>query len=81
MSNRPILSASSEAGAWDSGDVGVPCAVPMAGGKYRLYYGGRADAALGAWGGVGLALSAEGSEVFDGVPVDFRRRVAKGPRS
>lgn len=37
---RPLLEGSKEEGAWD-GEVGGPSAVPMAGGRYRLYYSGR----------------------------------------
>jgi len=44
-------------GAWDDGAVGAPCAVPMAAGRWRLYYGGRSGRArAGAFCGVGLAL-------------------------
>jgi hypothetical protein len=44
----------------------------MAGGRWRLYYAGRAGAA-GAWRGIGLALSEDGGE-FMGAPTRFRRR-------
>lgn len=37
---RALLEGSSADGAWDH-EVGGPCAVPMAGGRYRLYYSGR----------------------------------------
>lgn len=70
---EPVLRPAAEAGAWDSGEVGAPCAVSMAGGKWRLYYAGKGTAGPGAWSGVGLALS-EG-ETFKGAPVRFRRRV------
>lgn len=39
----PLLTGSGEVGAWDSGRVGAPCAVSMSGGKWRLYYCGRAE--------------------------------------
>ena len=62
----PVLEASapspsaSPGGSWDDGGVGAPCVVPMAGGKWRLYYAGRAKgSAPGAWCGVGLALMAD----------------------
>ena len=59
----------------DDGGVGAPCVVPMAGGKWRLYYSGRAKgSAPGAWCGVGLALmddaafAADGAAGGDGAP-------------
>jgi len=61
----PLLSAGGEPGAWDAGGVGGPCLVPMAGGRWRLYYSGRRRGGGGGactdgrWCGVGLALSAE----------------------
>jgi hypothetical protein len=66
---RPLLEGSAEQGAWDS-EVGGPCAVPMAGGRYRVYYSGRRRAAAAdgtgstgsgsdgrPWEGFGLALN------------------------
>jgi len=80
-SDRPVLEASpASAGSsspprWDDGGVGAPCVVPMAGGKWRLYYSGRAKgSAPGAWCGVGLALmddaaiAADGAAGGDGAP-------------
>ena len=60
----PILEPSADAGAWDAGGVGSPFPVPMAEGRWRLYYEGR-PAAPGAAApapcqGVGLAVSADG---------------------
>lgn len=37
-----ILKGSNEVGAWDH-EVGSPCVVPMAAGRYRLYYSGRSS--------------------------------------
>ncbi|GLC40941.1 hypothetical protein PLESTB_000964300 [Pleodorina starrii] len=62
---------------WDGGDVGSPCAVSMSAGRWRLYYGGRRQSGRGPWQGIGLALSVEGGATFEGVPVEYRRRVAK----
>jgi hypothetical protein len=67
----PLLAPAEEPGAWDAGGVGGPCLVPMAGGRWRLYYSGRrasgggggkgsTSATEGRWCGVGLALSEEG---------------------
>ncbi|PNH03053.1 hypothetical protein TSOC_010944 [Tetrabaena socialis] len=54
----------------------------MSAGRWRMYYAGRRQGATGPWQGVGLALSAEGGAMFEGVPVDYRRRVPKaGPAS
>ena len=77
--SSPIL-APGPPGAWDSGDVGAPCAVPMAAGQWRLYYGGRAASApRGAWCGVGLALSG-GDEAAAGLAdAAWRRRSAAPP--
>ena len=78
---RPLLEGSKEAGAWDA-EVGGPSAVPMAGGRYRLYYSGRSAAAGGGgsggpWEGVGLALTpqepAPGARLFEGMRTDFQR--------
>ena len=66
VSDGPVLSASessSSSSSWDDGGVGAPCVVPMAGGKWRLYYSGRAKgSAPGAWCGVGLALMVDDDE-------------------
>ncbi len=70
VSYRALLGGSEVEGAWD-GEVGGPSAVPMAGGRYRLYYsgrprssggasgisGGEAGSGGGAWQGFGLALT------------------------
>ena len=58
---------------WDSGSVGAPCAVSMAGGSWRLYYSGRQQSAAGAWNGIGMALNTDDSEVFEGIKVSFKR--------
>ncbi len=47
---RPLLEGSKEEGAWD-GEVGGPSAVPMAAGRYRLYYSGRRKRAASGTGG------------------------------
>lgn len=79
----PVLEPSEDASAWDAGGVGAPCAVPMAGGNWRLYYAGRARSGgagdgrgPGAWEGVGLALSQQGGE--DPVARPFKRRTGAG---
>ena len=55
--NPNSSSSSAPSSAWDDGGVGAPCVVPMAGGKWRLYYAGKAKgSAPGAWCGVGLAV-------------------------
>ena len=56
VSHRALLGGSEGEGAWD-GEVGGPSAVPMAGGRYRLYYSGRPRSS----GGVGDISSGEGS--------------------
>jgi hypothetical protein len=80
----PLLAPSAEPGAWDGGGVGAPCAVPMAGGRWRLYYAGRAavdggdGGGTGPWEGIGLALSAQGAA--DPTAQPFKRRTgAAGP--
>lgn len=67
---EPVLTAGGE-GAWDGREVGTPCAVSMAAGKWRLYYAGRDSE--GVWGGVGVALSQDGDR-FEGAPTKFTRR-------
>lgn len=63
--SQPVLTAApGGSGAWDGGSVGSPCAVPMAAGRWRVYYAGR-ERQAGPWRGIGLALgtlerSAEG---------------------
>eukprot|EP00892_Ulva_mutabilis_P004235 jgi/Ulvmu1/2183/UM013_0028.1 len=69
---EPVLRAG-EGEAWDAAEVGAPCAVAMAAGKWRLYYAGRA--ADGVWGGIGVALSEDG-QTWHGAPTKFRRRDA-----
>jgi hypothetical protein len=74
----PLLERSGEPGAWDAGGVGAPCAVPMAGGKWRLYYagaaagGGSGGTGGGRWGGIGMALSQAGAG--DPMAQAFKRR-------
>ena len=68
----PLLAPSSEPGAWDAGGVGAPCAVPMAGGRWRLYYAAKPERGPGRWEGVGLALSAQGAA--DAFAAPFKRR-------
>lgn len=74
---RPVLEGSGGSGgggAWDGGDVGCPWAVSMAGGAWRLYYSGREQRGGGAWRGIGMARSAEGAQLFEGVaPQQFQR--------
>jgi hypothetical protein len=82
----PLLSRASDASAWDAGGVGAPFAVPMAAGKWRLYYEGYGAAARGPQGrgaaapqGIGLALSADPTSDADDVTTrPFRRRGAAG---
>ena len=66
--------------AWDQGAVGTPCAVPMAKGKWRLYYSGRKGVSAGPWEGIGLALSEDGvvNNGTDNAPVKFKRRTTGG---
>ncbi|EIE20651.1 hypothetical protein COCSUDRAFT_30400 [Coccomyxa subellipsoidea C-169] len=71
--SRPVLKAGPP-GAWDCGGVGSPCAVPMADGRWRLYYHGLRQKG-GSASGVGLALTdKESSEEFEGVRVAFNKR-------
>jgi hypothetical protein len=70
--SEPVLSAA-EGDVWDSYEVGTPCAVSMAAGKWRLYYAGRGGD--GVWGGIGVALSQEG-DLFHGAPTKFARRTS-----
>jgi len=66
-----VFEPSTDAGAWDAGAVGSPNLVPMAEGKFRLYYAG-ASGAGAAPTGIGLAL---GSGPIDGKGEwTFRRR-------
>lgn len=75
---QPVLStAEQDDGAWDGGSVGCPCAVPMSAGRWRLYYGAKQATGPGPWEGIGLALSVEGSELFEGVPASFKRRAGR----
>ena len=84
--STPILSASCVAGAWDAGGVGAPFALPMAAGRWRLYYEGYAAEAAtwagrdgAAPSGIGLALSAEPASERDDVSTQpFRRRKGGG---
>jgi hypothetical protein len=73
----PLLAPSGEPGAWDAGGVGAPCAVPMAAGRWRLYYAGKHAPGPGSWEGAGLALSQGGG---DPLAQPFKRRTgAAGP--
>lgn len=47
---QPPLLGPGPAGAWDAGGAGAPCAVPMAKGRWRLYYEGYAAARQGPGG-------------------------------
>lgn len=63
VSCRPLLEGSpEEEGAWD-GEIGAPSAVPMAAGRYRLYYSGRRHAAAsnGTSGSAGASGRGSGS--------------------
>jgi hypothetical protein len=68
----PVLTGSGVDGTWDCDEVGAPCAVSMAAGKWRLYYAGK-DAKSSAWQGIGVALSQD-QEGALAPPTDFRRR-------
>lgn len=69
----PVLEGSGVAGVWDEGGVGCPCAVSMAGGKWRLYYSGRPQRVGGAWRGIGMARSMDGAPRHEGGPTRFER--------
>jgi hypothetical protein len=71
---KPVLEGSGVAGSWDCAEVGAPYAVPMAAGRWRLYYAGRGPGDS-AWRGIGLALSEDQEDAL-AAPVCFRRRVA-----
>ncbi|GLI70313.1 hypothetical protein VaNZ11_015267, partial [Volvox africanus] len=73
----PGAGSSGPSDPWDSGDVGSPCGVSMSAGRWRLYYGGRQHSGKGPWQGIGLALSVEGGATFEGVPVQYKRRVPR----
>jgi hypothetical protein len=79
---QPVLAPpTAAAGAWDAGGVGSPCAVPMSGGRWRLYYAGR-SAQHGAWEGIGVALGAPPARDAaggGGVQLAFKRRAGKPP--
>ena len=64
---QPVLEPASTDEAWDAGGVGAPFAVPMADGKWRLYYEGMDSRRRGT--GIGLALSGE-----DGIRGQYKRR-------
>lgn len=70
---EPILQASENPDAWDSGEVGAPYVVSMAAGKWRLYYAGKQDV-QSAWSGFGVALSVNQQDAL-ALPTTFRRRV------
>ena len=70
---RAVLSGSGSPDAWDKGCVGTPCPVSMAGGTWRLYYSGRQSSKGGPWGSIGMALTDESSEEFEGIKVSFKR--------
>jgi hypothetical protein len=68
----PLLAPSGTPGAWDAGGVGAPCAVPMAAGRWRLYYAGRSAPGPGPWEGIGIALSQ--GDGGDPLAEPFKRR-------
>lgn len=70
---RAVLSGSESPDAWDRGCVGTPCPVSMAGGTWRLYYSGRESSKEGPWGGIGMALTDDSSDEFEGIKVSFKR--------
>jgi hypothetical protein len=72
---EPLLAASQEGSAWDTGSVGTPCAVPMSAGRWRLYYAGRAQAE-GPWEGIGVALGGREDGSTTG-PMSFKRRTGR----
>lgn len=71
----PLLTAAQQEGAWDSGSVGAPCAVPMSAGRWRLYYAGRGQAE-GPWEGIGVALGGREDGSTTG-QLSFKRRTGK----
>lgn len=78
---KPLLEGSADNQAWDHAGVGCPCAVQMAGGRWRLYYTGRQRKVTGPWEGVGLALSIADGPSFNGVQCGFKRRTGKAALS
>jgi predicted GH43/DUF377 family glycosyl hydrolase len=74
---QPVLAAADSTMAWDAAGVGEPCAVSMSGGRWRLYYSGKAFKD-GPWSGIGLALSVADAGTFEGAPQQFSRRQASG---
>ncbi|KAF8059183.1 NDK1 [Scenedesmus sp. PABB004] len=74
--DAPALAPAAPRGAWDAGGVGAPCGVAMSGGRWRLYYAGRA-AGAGPWQGIGVALGAAEAGAGGGVTIAFKRRTGK----
>lgn len=76
---NPILGLPDDTGAWDAGGVGAPCLVPMAEGRFRLYYAGygkgRGMDYSDLADGIGLALGGPG------LPDQFSRRSGDPPSS
>lgn len=72
--SEPVLTVA-QAGAWDAGSVGAPCAVPMSAGRWRLYYAGR-EQAEGPWEGIGVALGGREEGSTTG-PISFKRRTGR----
>eukprot|EP00890_Picochlorum_soloecismus_P003473 jgi/Picsp_1/4126/NSC_01635-R1_transcriptional regulator-like protein len=73
----PVLVASQDGEAWDSGSVGTPWAASMSKGRWRLYYAGSKQVNGSSWSGIGVALSKPESELFEGAPIEYLRRVSK----
>lgn len=74
---EPLLGPSQQAGAWDAGSVGAPCAVAMSAGRWRLYYSGRSQQ-LGPWEGIGVALGGPAGEgAAAGGQLAFQRRTGR----
>jgi hypothetical protein len=72
---RPLLEGSAADGAWD-GEVGGPCAVPMAEGRYRVYYSGRRRSA--AHGDSSSEGSSDGSRPWEGFGLALNPAEATG---
>lgn len=75
-SPQPLVRTAEAAAAWDAGSVGAPCAVPMSGGRWRLYYAGRSQQ-QGPWEGIGVALGGVEEGGNSGVQLSFKRRTGK----
>jgi hypothetical protein len=74
---RPLLEGSAADGAWD-GEVGGPCAVPMAEGRYRVYYSGRRRTAATEDGSDGSSEGGSDSRPWEGFGLALNPAEATG---